>query len=360
VATVLRYPLKEPVSGNYLEGSDAPTGRIDYIKIQRFRVDYTKNPTGYGGMNLPNNNVAVVLDPTVCYLAMPPSLSTSYNADFSAVGMGIAGVLSSQLVGQALQGSQSGSFNGEQIRNQLKSAAAAALPEFAFNKGAGILGDISNSLSLSNGAGSGQVLQQMTTGQVMNPFTEQVFNGVSFRNHSFNFKMFARNKSEAAQILGIITYLKIGTLPKYGEADLKGIEKALNNIIGATTQNADNSDSTDSGSATNTNSISLPEASQKGAYLQVPDRFLLEFVRLDPASDTITKLPHYKFQPCVCTSLSVNYTPDGQYVSFKDAIADLSDDATTGPKQLLVPAVEISLQFGETRILTQKDAIAGF
>ena len=357
MATVLRYPLKEPVSGNYLEGSESPTGRMDFLKIQRFRVDYSKNPTGYGGMNLPNNNVAVVLDPAVCYLAMPPALSTAYNADYNAVGMGIAGVLASQLVGQALQGSQSGSFNGEQIKNQLKSAAAAALPEFAFNKGAGVLGDISNTLGLTNGASSGQVLQQMTTGQVMNPFTEQVFNGVSFRNHSFNFKMFARNKSEAAQILGIITYLKIGTLPKYGEADLKGIEKALNNIIGAVTNEGD---SGNSNSGSTTNSVTLPEASQKGAYLQVPDRFLLEFVRLDPSSDTITKLPHYKFQPCVCTSLNVNYTPDGQYVSFKDAIADLSDNSTTGPKQLLVPAVEISLSFGETRILTQKDAIAGY
>ena len=35
-------------------------------------------------------------------------------------------------------------------------------------------------------------------------------------------------------------------------------------------------------------------------------------------------------------------------------------DETTGGTQLLVPAVEMTLQFAETRIMTQDDVVAGF
>jgi hypothetical protein len=353
VATVLRYPLRAPVSGsNFLEGPDAPTGRVDFLKIQRFRIDYSKNPTGYGGTNLPSNEVAVKLDSDVCYLAMPQQLSTTYNASYNQIDMGAMGVFATRLVGQGMNAAGgSGSISGESVKNQLKSAVAAALPEMAFNKGAQLIGSLTQGLDVTNGATSGATLSALSGGRIMNPFTEQVFNGVSFRNHSFALKMFARNKSEAQEILRIIRYLKVGTLPKFGDADIKSLEQAANNIIaGASTALG--------GSAPPP--ISLPSGSQTGAYLEVPDRFLLEFVRLDPASDTIVKIPHYKFQPCVCTNLSVNYTPDGQYVSFKDAIADLVDSGDTGPSQMFVPAVEISLEFAETRILTQRDGVAGF
>lgn len=352
MATVLRYPLRSPVTGNFLEGPEAPTGRVDFLKIQRFRIDYTKNPTGYGGTNLPSNEVAVNLNSDVCYLAMPQNLSTAYNASYNQIDMGSLGVFVSRLVGQGMNaagGSQS--LNGESIKNQLKSAVAAALPEMAFNKGAEAIASLTQPLGLTNGASTGATLSAMTTGRIMNPFTEQVFNGVAFRNHSFSFKMFARNKNEAKEILKIIRYLKVGTLPKFGEADIQGLEAAANSLLSAAS-------SAVGGSAPAP--ISLPTASQQGAYLEVPDRFLLEFVRLDPASDTIVKIPHYKFHPCVCTNVSVNYTPDGQYVSFKDAIADLVDGGAAGPAQMFVPAVEVSLEFAETRILTQKDAVAGF
>ena len=47
--------------------------------------------------------------------------------------------------------------------------------------------------------------------------------------------------------------------------------------------------------------------------------------------------------------------------SFKDAIVDLAKDSKTGaPAQLFVPAVEITMEFTETKILTQVDAAAGF
>lgn len=351
----LRYPYRAPISGNYLESADAPTGRIDYLKIQRFRINYGTE-SGYGGENLPSNQVARELNDQVVYLNIPQQLSTAYNANFSTVDMGAAGVLGAQLIGQVGGVAQGRSINAENIKQQLQAAAAAALPEFAYKKGASAINALAQSAGLTAGSGDPTALQALTSGRIMNPFTEQVFNGVSFRQHSFSFKMFAHNQREAQEILNIIFYLKMGAMPKYGNADMSGVQNLID-AAGAALSGATGSSAPSDASSSASGALSSFTAT--GAYLEVPDRFLLEFVRLDTESDTITKLPHYKFQPCVCTNVSVNYTPDGQYVSFKDAILNLS--ATTGSSaQIFVPAVEISIDFAETKILTQQDIAIGY
>lgn len=351
--TVFKYPIKPPVSGSYPNSADAPTGRIDYLKIQRFRIDYTKTNSGYGGLNLPNNTLSTNLHEAKIYIAMPPSLSTAYSASYDQVDMGAAGVFGAQVVGQLGRAANNGGagINADQIIQQLKAGAAAAMPEFAYSKGASLISNLASTAGLSTGITAG-ALQATTAGRIMNPFTEQVFNGVTFRNHTFNFKMFARNKKEAKEILGIIRYLKVGVLPKYGTADMAALEA----IVNATSSAAGSAAASATGSTSSSPTVDFSSANAPGAFLEVPDRFLLEFVRLDPATDTIDRIPHYKFQPCVCTNLSVNYTPDGQYVSFKDAIVTLGDN----PDQIFVPAVEISLEFAETRILTQQDGVSGY
>ena len=100
----------------------------------------------------------------------------------------------------------------------------------------------------------------------------------------------------------------------------------------------------------------------KGRFLKTPKRFNLEFVRLDPGNGStgLRRLPHYRFQPCICTGFNVNYTPDGQYVSFKDAVSQFTNDSKTPLKNIMVPAVQIEVSFAETKILTQEDAERGY
>ena len=279
---------------------------------------------------------------------MPPSLSTSYGADYDQIQMGAAGVLGAQLAGSIT----SSGNTADQITSALQAAASSAFPEIAYNKGASITQNLATAAGMQTGV-TGGAIQALTKGRIMNPFTEQVYNGVPFRNHSFTFKMFARNQKESQSILSIINYLKMGAMPQLGDGQTGGSANSQGRGRGNSRQRNGN---TNGFSATNTGST----INASGRFLRVPDRFLLEFVRLDPKSDTITRLPHYRFHPCVCTNVNVNYTPDGQYVSFKDAIADLTMDETTGGVQMLVPSVEISLQFAETKIMTQEDVIAGF
>ena len=335
------------MSGDLLDGPDGPTGHIDYLRIQRFRIDYGESDSGYGGTNLPNSNVAVNLNDTIAYLAIPSSISTNNTADYEQVALGAGGVFGAQTVSQIGQFLKGDGFSSEQAASNLQNAAAGLLPEFAYNKGAGLISSFGNLAGVQANL-SGNQLQALTAGRIMNPFTEQVFNGVQFRNHSFTFKMFAKNKTEAKEILSIVKYLKVGSLPQLGDADLDFI----NNLKDTFNPEGDGADAASSGGSTAVN--------LQGKFLKVPDRYLLEFVRLDPNSNTIKKLPHYKFHPCVCNSIGINYTPDGQYVSFKDAITDLRQSGDSGPTQIFVPALEINISFAETRFMTQTDAAAGY
>ena len=61
---------------------------------------------------------------------------------------------------------------------------------------------------------------------------------------------------------------------------------------------------------------------------------------------------HFKVEDSVCTNMAVNYTPDGQYTSFKDI--------TSIGGSISVPVVQIDMSFTETKLLSQADLMAGF
>jgi hypothetical protein len=59
---------------------------------------------------------------------------------------------------------------------------------------------------------------------------------------------------------------------------------------------------------------------------------------------------HFRMADTVCSGVSVNYTPDNQYTSFKSIRGDL----------ISVPAVVLNLQFTEIKLLSQKDILRGY
>jgi hypothetical protein len=57
----------------------------------------------------------------------------------------------------------------------------------------------------------------------------------------------------------------------------------------------------------------------------------------------------------VCTGIDVNYTPDGQYNAIKNNNLGTGDD-----KPLQVPAVNVTIRFTETQLVTQQQISEGF
>lgn len=259
-------------------------------------------------------------------MAMPTALQTQYQPQYKQVDVGVAGVAAMGLLNDN---------SVEDVARTVSSAAAAALPEFASSTLAGGIGGFNQLLGLGGGLDSNGI-QALTRGRVFNPFKEQLFQSMAFRTHNFTFKMVSRSKEEAQRVKDIINYFKQGAVPamgksggfKVGEGGAEGSADAVSKLFG---------DGQVAGSR----------------FFQIPDSFDIKFLRMKadgsvsaPGEDFL----HFKVHPSVCTGINVNYTPDGQYTSFKDI------DGT----MVQVPAINLILTFTELKLVTRGDVEKGF
>ena len=280
--------------------------------FQRKRIKYDdQNSKAYYGLNIPNNTVAMDKNPDRVYIAMPQNLSTQYAPTYRQVDMGVTGM--AMATGMGVD-----SFDS--AAQALQKAAKDALPEFI----AGTMSDVASGaaqfLGLAGNASANDIMS-LARGKVFNPYTEQLFSNMQFRNHQFSFKFFARSDRESREINKIIKYLKMGALPIYGST----------------------TDDTNSGSA---------------RFFEIPDKYDIKFIRLDPLSGQLTSVSadlHHKIHTSVCTGIDVNYTPDGQYNAIKNATLGVTDNAP-----LQVPAVTVNCRFTETQLVTQSQISEGY
>ncbi len=322
--SVYRYPLRPPVptsQGDY--DANAPTEATDYLMLRRSRIVYNDNESKYYGENLPDNNVERNLNSDAVYLAMPNQLQTSYSPAYRQVDVGVAGIFAAQQVGGA-------GNDLNDMATQLQSAAQAALPEVAVSAIASAANAANSALGLQGNLDANSLLA-LSKGKVFNPFSEQIFSNMAFRTHQFSFKLMSRSMEEAREINNIINYIKMGAVPILGgnaSGDALGDGLTLGGGSGVASRNR---------------------------FMEVPDKFELKFVRMSPegtlseGADGLGSM-HFKIHTSVCTGVQVNYTPDGQYSSFKNIEGNM----------VQVPALQMSLSFTETRMITQGDINRGF
>ena len=106
------------------------------------------------------------------------------------------------------------------------------------------------------------------TGQVINPNLELLFSGPSMRSFSFNFTLTPRDREEARTCRKIIRAMKRNMSPQRSDQNL---------------------------------------------FLKTPRIFQLQYIY----GEGNTEHPFMnKFKPCACTNFTVNYTPDGSYMTY--------------------------------------------
>jgi len=287
---------------------------VDYVMFQRKRIQYDdQNGSSYYGLNIPNNKVAMEKNTDRVYINMPQNLSTQYAPTYRTVDMGVTGMAASSGLG-------GDSF--DDLALALQKAAKDATSEFT----AGALSEVATGaaqfLGLAGNATRNDIMA-LAKGKVFNPYQEQLFSNMQFRNHMFSFKFFARSERESKEINNIIKYLKQGALPIYGTVE--------------------------GDAATGANA--------SARFFEIPDKFDIKFVRLDPVSDTLHSSAdlHYKIHTSVCTGIDVNYTPDGQYNAIKYTQLGVETNAP-----LQVPAVTVNCRFTETQLVMQSQIEEGY
>ncbi len=331
---------------------DGLTGKTDYLRVRRCKTVYNDGGKDYyGGNNFPRNSGQTSHHKSMCYLAIPGGINAQYQPVYNQTNLGIGGAA-------AISAMNNDSFEG--VAQTIQDAAKAVLPEFA----ASAITQGANAISGFLGVGgnlSTNSLVGLTSGRVFNPYIEQLFQQMNFRNHSFSFKMFARNYKEAQEIKKIITYLKVGLHPTI--ATDQSLEIGGKSITGTTKGTEETEEEKDLETTITGTSATL--SNQR--FFGIPDQYELAFMRMRPRSgefDSATSYAgptatqnvdqslalHYKMDKCVCSGFSVNYTPDNQYTSMKRI------DGT----MIQVPAVVMQIQFTEIRLLNQADIINGY
>lgn len=157
------------------------------------------------------------------------------------------------------------------------------------------------------GQGGANQVTQNGFGKIMNPYTEQVFNGVGMRTFAFDWKLVPRNDNETAAIQNIIKTIRANSLPDY------------NSRLGLVEGTAGD------------------EGNLSDRWLTVPNIFRIGWKNGENNTE-ITSLPRLK--PCVLTSVTLNYTPDAVWATYKGA----------NPV-----AYNMTLNFTETEIITSTE-----
>lgn len=148
------------------------------------------------------------------------------------------------------------------------------------------LQDVVASKFIQGATGASGIMQRQY-GAIINPNIELLFNGPQLRTFSFIFRLSPRSEKEAVIVKKIIRYFKQGMTPKRSSGYL---------------------------------------------LLQSPHTFAISYVTKD------TQHPYLnRFKECALTQCNVNYTPDGNYMSFNGKERSMTSYELTLQFQELIP-----------------------
>ena len=292
-APILRYPYAALTdSTDYLQinliekkVTDPASNKVDLTKL---RNRGTFNNVGTGEFESPKQTaenrglakeaILSVNDDLsgIILLPMPSSINDTNQVSYSDDSLdAITAALAEKVskVGSTPLFSSSGEYQGSKVLQEIQKQFGPLIsgPNFTMIRN---LININLSAQAASLAGTGNLsLNQAlarSSGQIINPNVELLFNGPTIRNFRFSFKMTPRNKDEANQIRAIIRSLKAHMSPR------------------------DN-------------------AANENIFLSAPNIFELRY-----KNGSGNNLYLNRFKRCVLENMSVNYTGENVYATYKD------------------------------------------
>ena len=269
IREILRYPRQSLEAFGY-----------DYIEITAY--DYVpsgldtgkKLKTGFKG-----NNRRFTRRYETIQLPMQPGLSESTAVSWGGDSLNAIQAEGAQIAQNAINTMGEGNF-GEAVGNMVNQTGEA------INR---IAGDDRTKSAIAayfagQAVGANNLIAR-SEGQVINPNLELLFTGPNLRSFSFNFTLTPRDPEEAGIVRRMIRAMKRNM---------------------------------------------TPQRSSEALFLKSPRIFELEYI----FGDNNQEHPFMnKFKPCACTSFTVNYTPDGSYMTYRDEPS--------------MTSYQISMSFGE-------------
>lgn len=281
-------PGTVPLSSDYKPSSNKKVLRYPYTMIAEttdyLQIDVIKyKPIGKPLVNAPGarRNQGKSKIKTIL-LPIPSNISDSNSTKYGDSSLNSIGAALVSGVGGIMGAGADFNKSMKEGAQSVLDAGATTIANLRNNAGGtgGLQGFLTRQLA-SDAAGIAGVnitpdqLLARTTGEILNPNMELLFNGPSLRSFRFSFKMTPRNRDEAIEIKNIIRVFKTHMAPKVS-----------------------------SGEGSNTTNTT---------FLSTPDVFELRYRQGATEHSFLNK-----FKQCFMESINVSYTADGTYATYDD------------------------------------------
>ena len=234
---------------------DIGTTKQDVIKFDMLKYEPKKGQAGQVGFTLRSDTSTRIIGS--CFLPIPAGIQDASTVTFNDDSMNAIQAAAAEAAITTL--SQGLGAGAESVVSSVKAAAGDPETKKAIES------------TFAGAAVGAENLLARTTGNILNPNLELLFKAPTLRTFNFTFKMSARNSDEADEIIRILRFFKQG---------------------------------------------SRPQRSQSNLYLKSPHTFKVKYLHRAAGTDEHQYIG--KVKECACTSVAVNYTPDGQYATYTD------------------------------------------
>ena len=349
----LVYPRSIPGSSLNLSAQDSfETSFVDYLQIKIYNsksgnpYSYIGNSNSDGSKNYGagktlgggGENEGALIE--TIYLYLPQQLKEQYTTNYQRTTLGAGGVGALDAVATAAAGGET------DLVETLKTTAGAAKPQFVMDKIAAAVGTINSALGASGTNLDANSIGALVKKQIFNPYQETTFRGTNYRTHSFSFECQPRSSRESNELYNILNKLRRAMLPSMQDGNTSDF---------TTQEEANEETAAEGGNAIINNLVS---GNAPGRWLQIPDYFRLDIIRVEGTPNADGEVELTGSSPrglkrimqfptkLVLKDLNINLSPNGPYNSLKDAF-DSSVDY--GPASF-----KMTLTFDETAFLTRE------
>ena len=235
--------------------------QFDYLQVTAKKYESNKF-SGLGGMlqEAEDRNMASV---GRVYLPMQPGLAESTSVGWGEDTLNALEAAAANIAGSTIEGAGEGM--GKMFEGLMGGSKAAL--EKIMGPGGVESGDVSAYFA---GKAVGKNVFTRTTGKILNPNLELLFNGPSLRSFAYTYKFTPREEKEAREVRNIIKFFKKQMSPK---------------------------------------------RSQNGKlFLESPNVFKLKYFFKNGREHPFLN----KIKICALRSMDVQYTPDGSYMTYED------------------------------------------
>ena len=266
------------------------------------------------------------------YLPMPDKVNFIDGQSWETQDVGSLGYYMGELIKNAVD------WNTSDLSSTIRTLAESGMAEFA--------------VKTINNLTSGNFVTQQAAGKVINPYREQVFNGVQMRTFDFNYTLVASSQKEQIQLRKLIRGMREDSLPTTEET-----ASIFDDLIDDRQEPSDTSGETGETTEETTepeDSVNLDAIGQtlRDRWFGVPRIFTIDFLRATRSESGSSEIPNVvtntaipKIKPCICTDISVDYTPNNVWATRVDGSP---------------VSIDVMFKFAEIEIVVADDIKKGY